>query len=330
MLVSHDQRDHKVKCAGGAERPEALRLNPMTKIAELSSLFHALSSDDMPRARAVAETIAEQEEKTGHHGAAARLRGALSSTGPRPDKSATALANSSVTHAAQLDLLTPVQPQRLDAVHLAASARKHVLELLKEHKHRERLQLHGLNPRARLLFYGPPGCGKTITARAIAGELGLPIFVVRFDALVGSYLGQTGLRLRELFRFAETNPCVLLVDEIDAIGRRRGRSTDVGELDRIVISLMQQIDLVHPAGVFIGASNLPAELDPALFRRFDMTLEFRTPSQKSLQEYGMRMASERRLRLSPGVRAAVARSASFADAERIIEAEHRRSVLQGL
>jgi SpoVK/Ycf46/Vps4 family AAA+-type ATPase len=215
-------------------------------------------------------------------------------------------------------------------VQLAPAALKQVLDVLKEHKHRERLRLHSLSPRSRLLFYGPPGCGKTVTARAIAGELGLPIFVVRFDALVGSYLGQTGLRLRELFRFAETNPCVLLIDEIDAIGRRRGRSTDIGELDRIVISLMQQIDLVQPAGVLIGASNLPEELDPALFRRFDMTLEFRKPSRKTLQEYGTRIASRNGLRLAPGTRTAIASSGSFADAERIVEAEHRRSVLQGL
>jgi SpoVK/Ycf46/Vps4 family AAA+-type ATPase len=163
---------------------------------------------------------------------------------------------------------------------------------------------------------------------ALGEELALPVFVVRFDGLVGSYLGQTGIRLREVFRFAEATPCVLLIDEIDAVGRRRGKLSDVGELDRVVVSLMQQLDLVQPAGLLVAASNIPDELDQALLRRFDFILEFPKPSRDALSSYAKKQADSRGIKLVNGVRHELASAKTFAEAEQIIQVEHRRIILR--
>jgi SpoVK/Ycf46/Vps4 family AAA+-type ATPase len=302
----------------------------MANIRKLASLFHAVSVGDWPRSRQLAEAIAETEERAGHHGAAATLRGALAQTGPRPDEAQDRPDLLSLA-AIQPDVLTKLPASvRLRDVRLPAAARSVLEDIVKEHRHRERLLAHDLSPRCRLFFFGSPGCGKTLTARALGAELGLPVFVVRFDTLIGSYLGQTSLRIRDIFRFAETQPCVTLIDEIDAVGRQRGKTTDVGELDRVVISLMQQLDLVRPAGLIVAASNMPEHLDPALLRRFDLSLEFPVPTTAEIQAFAKVEAKKRGVTLINGVKRDLTLAKTFADAEQIIQLEHRRIVLQGV
>lgn len=227
--------------------------------------------------------------------------------------------------------MTPLPPSGvLDDVTLPSKTRELLGEVLREQRNKSRLLAHGLCPRSRLFFHGPPGCGKTLTARALGAELRLPVFVVRFDALVGSYLGQTSLRIREVFRFAEMNPSVVLIDEIDAVGKRRGKSTDIGELDRVVISLMQQLDLSRPAGVLVATSNIPDELDIALLRRFDLSVEFPAPSAAEVLTFSKREASKRGIQLINGVRHELASAKTFADAEQILQGEQRRAILKGV
>jgi SpoVK/Ycf46/Vps4 family AAA+-type ATPase len=300
----------------------------MTKISELSSLFHALSSEDWRGARVAAEAIASAEERAGHHSAAARLRGALSSTGPRDEAEPGAVSIPSLV--AMPDMLSRLPEADLPDVELTKTARSVVHEILKEHRHRSKLLAHHLRPRSRLFFYGPPGCGKTLTARALGTALGVPTFVVRFDALVGAYLGQTSIRLREVFRYAESHRSVIVIDEIDAVGRQRGRSADVGEMDRIVISLMQQLELVQPATMLIAASNLVAHLDPALLRRFDVSLEFPQPSQSQLAAFAASHAKTRGLTLGKTLRADVAKAKTFAEVEKLLDSEHRRTLLRNV
>ncbi|MFN0250261.1 MAG: AAA family ATPase [Kofleriaceae bacterium] len=300
----------------------------MTKISDLSNLFHALSAEDWQGARVVAENIASAEERAGHHGAATRLRGALSSTGPRADSESRSLSIPAFVGAPEI--LSRLPDASLDDIELTKSARSLINEVLKEHRHRTRLLANDLRPRARLFFFGPPGCGKTITARALGASLGVPTFVVRFDALVGSYLGQTSIRLREVFRFAESHPSVIVIDEIDAVGRHRGRTADVGEMDRIVISLMQQLELVQPAAMLIAASNLAEHLDPALLRRFDVALEFPRPSRGQLAVFAQHQAKARKVTLGKATQAAVSKAETFADVEKLIESEHRRAILRNV
>jgi SpoVK/Ycf46/Vps4 family AAA+-type ATPase len=225
---------------------------------------------------------------------------------------------------------------RLDTdVHLAEvvlmpAARLELKGVVMEWKHRELLRERGIPRRSKLLFHGPPGCGKSITASAIGQELGIPTYVVRFDAVIGAYLGQTAIHLRQLFHFAESTPCVLLLDELDALGKQRGSPHDVGELDRIVIALMQELEHSKPAGVIVGTSNLAKQLDDALWRRFDLALRFGAPTRKTLIGFAKRVATAKRVKAGPGVLAKASKADSFAHAESIIIAEARRQALSGV
>lgn len=130
----------------------------------------------------------------------------------------------------------------------------------------------------RLLTYGLPGTGKTKLARYIAAKLGLPLLTVRCDTLVSSLLGQTSRNLRRVFEFAQQRPCVLLLDEFDALASARGNERDVGELQRVVIALLQNIDAVADTTVIIAATNHDRFLDPAIWRRFGFRIPMPMPN----------------------------------------------------
>lgn len=189
------------------------------------------------------------------------------------------------------------------------------------------LKQHGIPRRWRLLFHGPSGCGKSAAAAALAREANLPAYLVRFDSLIGAYLGQTALRLREIFRFAEQSPCVLLFDEVDALAKRRGSPMEVGELDRIVIAFMQELEHANSEGFIVATSNLPQMLDQALWRRFDVRLAFPQPSKRELVRFAVRRSQEMGLRMPRSVSVAAGKAGSYADAEQLVIAEARRAIL---
>jgi ATPase family associated with various cellular activities (AAA) len=272
-----------------------------------------------------AEAIVRAEEKRGNHVLARRLRGALSAVRPAvlPSDNGT---NGTPMAPSAVSELAPLQGG-LGSVVLPRASRHELDLVVREWKLRRLLATKHITRRTRLMFYGPPGCGKSITARALACELELPIYVVRFDAIVGAYLGQTAVHLRQLFQFTETAPCVLLLDELDALGKRRGSMLDVGELDRIVISLMQELEHTQPAGLVVATSNLPDHLDEALWRRFDLTLRFPQPKPKALDSYGRTLASTVGITYSASLTNLVRNATSFAAAARIIESAARNLVL---
>lgn len=301
----------------------------MATIQKLTALFRAIATTDFPNAALIAKEICEAEEQNGHRSAARALRGALHSNGvvSSPSASSQLLQQNTVAGLLSTALASlPAEPP-LDDVVLSAVARQMLKSIITEWGKRESLRRHNLEPRSKLLFHGAPGCGKSLTARAIACELGIPIYVVRFDAIIGAYLGQTAIHLRQLFHFAETTPCVLLLDELDALGKQRGNPLDVGELDRIVIALMQELEHSHPQGLIIGTSNLPQHLDDALWRRFDVTLAFKAPNKSTLSAFADRIAKKYQISLPRSALKRVCASRSFADAESIVVSEARRKVL---
>lgn len=138
-----------------------------------------------------------------------------------------------------------------------------------EYAARERLGLFGLKPRRTILLYGPPGCGKSLGAKRLAWNTGLPLMKVRFDALISSYFGESAANLRAIFTAAKEKSCVLLLDECDFIARSRMSNKDIGEASRIVNSLLQLMEDYDAPGLLVATTNIESSLDSALFRRFD-------------------------------------------------------------
>lgn len=157
-------------------------------------------------------------------------------------------------------------------------------QVINEAQHAQRLASEGLQPTQRVLFCGPPGCGKTTAAKAIAHELGLPMAYVRLDSLVSSYLGQTSTNIRRIFDSLGSDPIVLFLDEVDAIAKKRDDSQEIGELKRVVITLLQNFDNVGPNVFILAATNHAHLLDPAIWRRFDLTVQLDLPGKAERKE----------------------------------------------
>lgn len=152
-------------------------------------------------------------------------------------------------------------------------------ELVEEHNRVDLLRAHNLEPRNRVLLVGPPGNGKTSLAEALAQELGNPMLVVRYESIIGSYLGETAVRLAKLFAHARTQRCVLFFDEFDVIGKERGDVHETGEIKRVVSSLLLLVDQLPSHVVVVTATNHSELLDRAVWRRFQLRLDLPAPGQ---------------------------------------------------
>ncbi len=157
-------------------------------------------------------------------------------------------------------------------------------QLIQERRQTERLISMGLSPTRSAIFVGPPGVGKTLTARWLAAQLGMPLYVLDLTAVMSSLLGRSGSNLRTAIDFAKREPCVLLLDEIDAIAKRRSDDTDVGELKRLVTVILQEVDEWPATGLLLAATNHPDLIDPALWRRFDLMITFKAPELPAIKD----------------------------------------------
>lgn len=310
-------------------RERRLTDGPMASVDELTKLFHAVAERDWAAARVEGMRIATAEEEKGHHTAAQVLKGALltNGNGASNPQHGEWLGDVGLLEAALTRLTGGA---RLSGVALRREHRTELASVVKEWRHRQNLEARGIPLRRKLLLHGPPGCGKSLTAQALATELGLPAYVIRIDGVVGAYLGQTALRIRQLFKFAESVACVLLLDEIDALGTRRGSQRDVGEIDRVVISLMQELEHAAPRGLVVATSNVPQQLDAALFRRFDLVLEFPKPTRRELIAFARTQAQARKLRATGGLERLLAGAGSYAEAERRIIGHERTTILKSI
>ncbi|MCG7931790.1 MAG: ATP-binding protein [Candidatus Thiodiazotropha lotti] len=246
------------------------------------NLVKASMKGDTTDVRATAEAIAADERAKKHSGVADRITHALNTTKPSANghtKSIPRVRDGSGG-------IQRRDPHRsLNELYLDYTVRSACDELVEEQRRADILRAHGMEPRHRVLLAGPPGNGKTTLAEALAYELALPLFTVRYEAVVTSYLGETAQRLRRLFDFVRTEPCVLFFDEFDAIGKERGDIHETGEIKRVVTTLLLQLDDLPSYCVLVGATNHPELLDRAAWRRFELRLELDKPTPKQMIAY---------------------------------------------
>ena len=302
----------------------------MATTDRLSKLFHAIATRDWDGVEFGAAEICREEEKKGHRTAARLLRGALHPNGNVSSGASAPPTGAELSFVADAALTPIMHSVLLSDIELKPRWRDELEEVVREWTHRDVLEKRKLQPRNKLFFHGPPGCGKSFAACAIGAELSLPTYIVRFDAVIGAYLGQTAIHLRQLFHFAETTPSVLVFDELDALGKKRGNPLDVGELDRIVIALMQELEHARPLGIIVATSNLPKHLDDALWRRFDVVVEFPKPTKTELLKYVKRLATEFDVRVIASLRKKIEAASCYAQAEKDVEAQARRNALENV
>jgi SpoVK/Ycf46/Vps4 family AAA+-type ATPase len=228
------------------------------------------------------------------------------------------------------DFVSEVMPRRrLADLVLPDTTQLAIRQLIEEQQRSSILRSHSLEPRHRILLVGPPGNGKTTLAEAIAESLAIPMFVVRYEGMIGSFLGETAARLKRVFEYARTTPCVLFFDEFDAVGKERGDKHETGEIKRVVTSLLMQIDDLPSYVVVIAATNHSELLDRAVWRRFQLRLSLPAPTQKQLTHFLQQLAEKAELKL--GVSAAqITKSlgrVSYAEAEEFLLNIMRRVIL---
>lgn len=247
----------------------------------LVSLLRSGSSGDQLGFRKTAQALIEEERQKGHRVLATRLVKSLEPTVVLMNPSVVPKSNGNGT--SHRDLVFEITPERtLESLVLAGRIRDQVKEFVEEQHRAELLHSHNLRARNRILLAGPPGNGKTTLAEALASELMYPLLAVRYDTLVGSYLGETSSRLRHVIEFAKTQRCVLFFDEFETLGKERGDTHETGEIKRVVSSLLLQIDELPDYVVVVAASNHPELLDRAVWRRFQLRLELPLPTREQL------------------------------------------------
>jgi SpoVK/Ycf46/Vps4 family AAA+-type ATPase len=294
----------------------------------LISLVKAGTTGDARGFRSAAEAIIAEERAKRHSVLADRLTKAIQGNGNGHGAYGLSAPNDPAKRSKEFVLeVTP--RRRLEELVLADSSRQRVKELIEEQLRADVLRGHGLEPRHRALLVGPPGTGKTTLAEAIAESVAVPMFVVRYESMIGSYLGETAARLKRVFDYARITPCVLFFDEFDAIGKERGDTHETGEIKRVVASLLMQIDELPSYTIVIAATNHPELLDRASWRRFQLRLHLPMPGERELAEFVARLLESfgESLSYSPGALAKALGSISYAEAEEFCLDIRRRQVL---
>lgn len=287
------------------------------------SLVRAASSGNKPMFRKATEALIAEERAKHHTVLADRIADELNR--------AVSLNGQLIASRGTIDdLVVELTPARgfADLV-LGSAVRSPLEELVEEHHRADLLRSHNLEPRHRVLLTGPPGNGKTSVAEALSSTLMVPLIVVRYEGVIGSYLGETASRLRRVFEHVRARSCVLFFDEFDTLGKERGDEHDSGEIKRVVSSLLLQIDDLPPHVVVVTATNHPELLDRAVWRRFQLRLELRPPTRDQVATYVERAAETLKLSfgLAPRSLADKLVGASFAELEEFVTDIVRRNVL---
>jgi SpoVK/Ycf46/Vps4 family AAA+-type ATPase len=304
----------------------------MAKADHLKALIRSHAAGDEERFYAIALQVAAQAARQGHSKLAQELRDlvdeAKRSRGVAPGQRTKPVPL--VQPRGELaGLLTAAYPKtRLADMALDVVVRSRIDRVLLEQRQRERIVEHGFGPLRKLLLIGPPGTGKTMTAAALAGELGLPLFTIQLDGLITKYLGETAAKLRLIFDATQQTRAVYLFDEFDALGSERAARNEVGEIRRVLNSFLQFLELDESLSIIVAATNHPKILDRALFRRFDAVIEYVLPTAKSIESViRARLALLDTSRLDWSKVLAATEGLSHADLTRACESAAKKSIL---
>lgn len=259
----------------------------------VKALVRAHAAGDEEVFYSVALQVAAKAARQGHARLAADLRDLIDSS--KADSTPRTVAPTPVVQprGELADLVTVGYPTTLlSDMTLAATVRSKLERVLHEQRQRERLAHYGFLPIHRLLLVGPPGTGKSMTAQALARELGLPLFTIRLDGLISRFMGETSAKLGIIFDATKKTRAVYLFDEFDALGGERNAGNDVGEARRILNTFLLFLDETMPESLVVAATNHHHLLDRALFRRFDMIVSYGLPSrEQSLDVLRRRLVS---------------------------------------
>jgi SpoVK/Ycf46/Vps4 family AAA+-type ATPase len=294
----------------------------------LVTLVKASATGDRRVIRSTVEAIIAEEKARQHNGLAERLTHALNAPQSHANSPGPVVLAGPVPKGR--DYLSEIVPRRtLADLVLGEETRAAIADLVEEQTRADILRAHGVEPRHRIMLVGPPGNGKTSLAEALAEALGVGLFVVRYELLIGSYLGETASRLRRILDYARTTPCVLFFDEFDAIGKERGDTHETGEIKRVVSSLLMQIDDLPSYTVLVAATNHPELLDRAAWRRFQLRLDLPPPTTADVARYVEAFFAkfDEPLGISPKTIASKLARISYSDLEQFCLDVRRRQIL---
>ena len=257
----------------------------MAAADQIKSLIKSFADNDESRFYATAMQIAASEARNGHKAVAEELKKIIDKA--KSEKSLNlgvvkVLPQNSAQKELK-DLLELSHPkEKLKDMVLKPELEKSLKRVLDEQRKTELLRQNNLFPRKKLLFVGPSGTGKTMSASVLASELGLPLFVIRLDGLISRYMGESISKLRLIFDAMYQMKAVYLFDEFDSIGSNRTSANDLGEIKRVLNTFLMQIEKDNSSSLIIAATNLPEQLDKALFRRFDDIINYPYPNRKEI------------------------------------------------
>jgi SpoVK/Ycf46/Vps4 family AAA+-type ATPase len=259
----------------------------MAAADQIKGLIKSFSEGDDSRFYATAMQIAAAEARKGHQDLAEELKKLIQDS-KKYKINGNTLKRLPVNAAQKElnDLLEFSRPDdKLKDMVLSIKLKKTIQRILDEQRQIEKLRQHNLFPRKKILLTGPPGCGKTMTARVISNELSIPLFVIRLDGLISRYMGESIAKLRLVFDTMKEFRAVYLFDEFDSIGTTRSQGNEVGEIKRVLNSFLLQIEKDDSNSLIIAATNIPETLDEALFRRFDDIINYPLPNEEQIFKY---------------------------------------------